>query len=129
MADLIRVVYHSLRESREAGYVFYPGYVKGDIDQSTGQPKPGTEDQALFNPGVFNLVPGDNYFTEDQIKVVLATTGMQEKVDNKIIELDAQFDMLGAKPQVKTDKQLSQEAQSTIEESEEETEDSTEMQT
>jgi hypothetical protein len=60
---------------------------------------------------------------------VLATTGMQEKVDNKIIELDAQFDMLGAKPQVKTDKQLSQEAQSTIEESEEETEDSTEMQT
>ena len=87
MSELTKIVYFPEREDRVSGYTFYPGWIQTDGDQFEGKYKIG-DPKNVYNERAFDINPGTNYLTEDQIKVLNATPSIADKIKNKIIEID-----------------------------------------
>ena len=87
MSEFTKILYFPEREDRVSGYTFYPGWIQTDGDQFEGKYK--IEDpKNVYNESAFDISPGINYLTENQIKVLNATPSIADKIKNKIIEID-----------------------------------------
>ena len=95
---LKKVSYHAEREQRESGMVFYSGLIKPASKEGAGD--------EVVNESTFTLEPGDNYLSDEQIKVMMLFTGMPDKVKNKIIELPAADKPAEENPKVQTPEEL-----------------------
>ena len=87
MPEFTTVTYYPEREDRVSGYTFYPGWIQTDGDLVGGKYKMD-DPKNVYNEGVFNINPGINYLTENQIRVLNATPSIADKIKNKIIEID-----------------------------------------
>jgi len=87
MLELTTITYYPEREDRVSGYTFYPGWIQTDGDLVEGKYKMD-DPKNVYNEAVFNINPGVNYLTENQIRVLNATPSIADKIKNKIIEID-----------------------------------------
>jgi len=87
MPEFTKITYHPEREDRESGYTFYPGWIQTDGDLVDGKYKIG-DPKNVYNERAFDITPGINFLTDDQIRVLNATPSIADKIKNKIIEVD-----------------------------------------
>ena len=87
MPEFTTVTYFPEREDRVSGYTFYPGWIQTDGDQFEKKYKMD-DPKNVYNEAVFNINPGVNYLTENQIRVLNATPSIADKIKNKIIEVE-----------------------------------------
>ena len=87
MPEFTTVTYFPEREDRVSGYTFYPGWIQTDGDQFEGKYKMD-DPKNVYNEAVFNINPGINFLTDDQIRVLNATPSIADKIKNKIIEVE-----------------------------------------
>ena len=87
MSEFTTVTYYPEREDRVSGYTFYPGWIQTDGDQFEKKYKMD-DPMNVYNEAVFNINPGVNYLTDNQIRVLNATPSIADKIKNKIIEIE-----------------------------------------
>ena len=87
MSEFTTVTYFPEREDRVSGYTFYPGWIQTDGDQFEKKYKMD-DPKNVYNEAVFNINPGVNYLTDNQIRVLNATPSIADKIKNKIIEIE-----------------------------------------
>ena len=88
MSELQKVVYHAVRDGRTMPFVFYPGMIIADGAKNENGSFDLKDPLNVYNDVTFSLEPGENFLTENQVKVLRAIPLIAQKIEAKLIELD-----------------------------------------